>query len=94
MKYLESKALRGGYANKALPGAEQNKAGVPATDGAQTDPLETVDFASPAARTSATEAGLTAEDFKRKRRGSDKGFTKDDVERIAGNRAADEDAQT
>jgi hypothetical protein len=42
--------------------------------------LANVKFASPAAREAAK--GLVADDFKRKHKSSDRGFTVDDVERI------------
>lgn len=87
MKYLEAKALHGGAQNKALTGAPENKG----AGGGDADPLASVDFASGPARAAAHEAGLTADDFKRKRRGAEKGFTKDDVKRIAADRAADEE---
>lgn len=45
--------------------------------------LEGVSFASSAARDAAIEAGLTADSFARRRKSSDNGFTKADVERIA-----------
>jgi hypothetical protein len=47
------------------------------------DGLEGVPFASPVARAAAEEAGLTAESFKRRRKSSEGGFTKGDVERLA-----------
>lgn len=85
---------------KALAGPAENKTtGLPAGT-RRVDPvgktaesgggLEGVAFASAAAKAAAEEAGLSAEDFKRKRAGSDAGFNKADVERIAGNRTADE----
>lgn len=46
--------------------------------------LDAVTFASPAARAAAEEAGMNAESFKRRRKSSEAGFTKADVERIAG----------
>lgn len=76
-----TKRAGGAPENKALAGPGENKA----------DELEGVAFASPAARAAADEAGLTAEAFKRKRKSSDSGFTKADVERIAENTAAEED---
>lgn len=79
MKYLESKQLRGGHENKALRGAPQDK-------GARarvSDPLGTVQFASPPAKKAALAAGLRAADFRGKKKSSEKGFTKDDVARIA-----------
>jgi pyruvate/2-oxoglutarate dehydrogenase complex dihydrolipoamide acyltransferase (E2) component len=52
-------------------------------DGGEADPLEGVEL-TPAAKTRAQEAGLTAEDFKRKRASGASGdFTVEDVERIA-----------
>lgn len=77
MKYLEQKALRGGYPNKALPGPDEDKSQ------AGTDALEGVRFGSPSAKKQAEEAGLTAESFKRRRTSSERGFTLADVERIA-----------
>lgn len=47
------------------------------------DDLDSIVFASPAARTAAEEAELTAADFKRKKKSSENGFTVEDVERIA-----------
>lgn len=44
--------------------------------------LDSVKFASPQARAAAEEAGLTAESFKRKRKSSEHGFTKEDVENL------------
>jgi hypothetical protein len=46
--------------------------------------MDAVQFASPAARTAAEEAGLEPKAFKRRRKSSDLGFTKADVEQIAG----------
>lgn len=45
--------------------------------------LGDVSFASAAARTAAEEAGLDAQAFYRKKPSSSKGFTKDDVARLA-----------
>lgn len=80
---------------------EKAEAGAPANKAARTtstrettkaDALEGVDFASPAAKKAARDAGLTAENFKRRRKTSDGGFNKDDVERIAASVGAqDED---
>lgn len=61
--------------NKALSGPAQNK------DGG--DALEGVPFASAGARDAAAAAGMSAEHFKRRKRSSERGFTKADVERIA-----------
>lgn len=91
MKYLEAKALRGGYSNKALGGAPENKQA--AETGGDVGPLDGVDFASPQARTAAEEAGLTAESFKRRKRTSEKGFTVTDVERIAATAGTTEDEE-
>lgn len=87
MKYLEAKARRGAPQNKALGGAPENKDETHEGDGA----VAGVQFASPAAKTKAEEAGLTAESFKRKRKSSDKGFTLADVERIASASAPDDE---
>lgn len=57
----------------------------------EADKLEGVQFASAAAHAAAADAGLVAEDFKRKRKSSEQGYTKADVERIAGNREATEE---
>jgi hypothetical protein len=46
--------------------------------------MEWVQFASPAARAAAEEAGLEPKAFKRRRKSSESGFTKADVEQIAG----------
>lgn len=86
------KAAPGPAANKMLTG----KAAVPENKAAETetdagDGLDNVDFASPEAREAAAGTKLTADAFKRQRRGSERGFTKADVERIAGNAEADED---
>lgn len=78
MKYLEAKALAGQkalrpqYEDKALKGAPEDK----------NDPLDGVEFASPAARTVAEEAGLTAAAFKGAQPSSERGFTADDVREI------------
>lgn len=77
------KAMPGAPADKMRRGADvvpENKSDRENTD---TDPLDGVDFASGAARDAADDAGLTAAHFKRRRRGSERGFTKEDVERIA-----------
>jgi hypothetical protein len=50
---------------------------------AKADDLSAVAFASPAASEAAHAAGLTATAFKRQRKGSERGFTAADVERIA-----------
>lgn len=70
-----------GGENKALTG-DENKG---ADDGGG-DSLAAVSFASPQARQAAVDAGLTAEDFKRRRKGSESGYNKDDVARIAASR--------
>lgn len=78
---LDTKAAAGPAENKAAKGPAENKAG----------DLDSVDFASPQAKEAAEEAGLTADSFKRRRKSSDGGFTKADVERIAATVGADED---
>lgn len=50
---------------------------------AETEGLDAVGFASAEARSRADELGLTAEDFARRRRSSERGFVLDDVDRIA-----------
>jgi pyruvate/2-oxoglutarate dehydrogenase complex dihydrolipoamide acyltransferase (E2) component len=54
--------------------------------------LDAVAFASPAARAAADEAGMDAEAFKRRRKSSEAGFTKADVERIAAATSDDDEA--
>lgn len=83
----EAKAAEGAPENKALDGPAENKA---ADEDEETDPLAGVTFASSPARDAADDAELVAADFKRKRKSSDNGFTKADVERIAANKDADE----
>lgn len=73
----------------AAPAAQE--AAEPAAETAP-EGLDTVAFASPAARTAAEDAGLTLESFKRRRKSSEAGFTKADVERIAGNATDDDEA--
>jgi pyruvate/2-oxoglutarate dehydrogenase complex dihydrolipoamide acyltransferase (E2) component len=71
--------------------AEPDAPAEPQAEQAPAEPegLDAVAFASPAARKAADEAGLDAESFKRRRKSSEGGFTKADVERIA---AATDDA--
>lgn len=64
---------------------DQDKGDDEAADKANAEAaVEGVNFASPAARQAAIDAGLTKENFKRQRKSNDGGFTKADVERIAG----------
>jgi hypothetical protein len=65
----------------AAPAAESEPAG-----------LDAVAFASPAARAAADEAGMDADAFKRRRKSSEAGFTKSDVERIAAATSDDDEA--
>lgn len=74
-------------AGKALAGPAENKG----ADTALATSLDTVAFASPQARQAAADAGLTAEDFKRRRKGSESGYNKDDVARIAASRGEAEE---
>lgn len=72
----ETKAAAGPPENKMLPAdqaAPENKAAG----------LDGIAFASPQAREAAEAFGLTADSFRRRRKGSDKGFTLADVERVA-----------
>lgn len=66
-------------AGKAASGPPENKA-------AKTDAggLDSIDFASAAARQAAIDAGLTAKDFKRAEASSDNGFTAADVRGLTG----------
>lgn len=66
-------------AGKALSGPAENKAAK--TDGGD---LDSIDFASPAARQAALDAGLSAKDFKRAEASSDNGFTAADVRGLVG----------
>lgn len=86
-------ALRAEREEKNLQVVEENKARVMdlenkakrMTMGATgDDSLEDVQFASASARQAAVDAGMTADHFKRKRRSSEKGFTKADVTRLSG----------
>lgn len=70
-------------AGKSLSGPSENKALTPEAE-TKGDGLEGVEFASAAAEQRARDARLTAEDFRRKKASSDRGFTVADVDRIAG----------
>jgi hypothetical protein len=59
-------------------------------DAPEAEGLDAVAFASPVARAAAEEAGMDAAAFKRKRKSSDAGFTKADVERLAATDEAEE----
>lgn len=76
----------------SVRGARRTTAEGDVPEDTDTDELEGVEFASPAARQAAIAAKLTADSFKRKRRSNEAGFTKADVERIAG-ASADEDEE-
>lgn len=69
------------FQEKAAGGAPTNKSIAPGDN--KSSDLDEVDFASSAAKEAARELGLTAENFKRRRKTSDHGFNKADVERIA-----------
>lgn len=81
MKYLEVKAMREHYQNKALTGDlslhdELESLGH--------DPLDGVSFASPAASGLAHDEGLIVEDFLGVEPSSTYGYTKGDVETVLG----------
>lgn len=89
-------STRASRERKALSGAPENKMqpaddAAPENKDASTDALADVTFASPAAHGRATELGLTADSFKRRRKSSDRGFTLADVERVAVATGDDED---
>jgi hypothetical protein len=63
-----------------MGGGEDEPQSEPDSDG---DDLDAVPFASPAARSAAEEAGLEPKAFKRRRKSSESGFTKADVEKVA-----------
>jgi hypothetical protein len=74
---------------KAAPAPGENKAMTPATENKaaeaeEADALDGVQFASGAAEDAAREAGLTSDDFKRRRKSSERGFTLADVRKLTG----------
>lgn len=80
-KHLGTAVQKGGTAKAAASASAPAPAAAGTAPGA--DPLDGVEFASPQAKQKAKDYGMDVEAFKHQRRESDKGFTVEDVDRIA-----------